>query len=541
MIRQQNAPMPRIAIAFSDVEILNGHAAKAVAFLTQFARLLRENGDDVSIILAHAGTEPIAADARWRESFRMWGIELIELDNRADPNRVPDVWLVRLSEQVAPILPAFDVVYFMDRANVAFHTTRVKRITTNVMPVCVTVLHGPSEWARCCDPTYARIPEDLNLDFVERYSALHSDFVAAPCQSILDWAKSNGWQFRGEAEVLGMPQLPDSLPPEQLAHDDHTAANRRWLAFHARVCDRKQALPYQVGAANESVRNAVDVCVTYHNQARHFPQSLDSLEHQTTQDFGVIAVDAGSPDEADRTVFNAAAERYAPRGWMFLRQPNPFSDRGGCEYLLMLDANDVAAPNAVERMLEAARLSGDDCLLSASCVFAGDEFPFDPYTSELTVPPLGYYMPLNANPAAALAGLLVLDGAMVLIRREVFEAIGGYREFYGATHGTRELLKRLALAGYKIDVLPEYLHFHRQIEAGSTHALDQFPHTGRILNPAQNKVSGLRRFAGDDEGSTLVRLVRRAYRKAVPLDMRLRLNLRLLKLIGRDPRKPRLE
>ena len=535
--------MPRIAIASSDVEILNGRAAKAVAFLTQFARLLRENGDDVSIILAHAGTEPMVADAPWRESLRLWGIELIELNNKAAANRVPDVWLARLSEQVAPILPAFDVVYSMDRANVAFHAARVKRFTTNVMPVCVTVLHGPSEWARCCDPTYARIPEDLNLDFVERYSALHSDFVVAPCQSILDWAKGNGWQFRGEAEVLGMPGLPDSLPPERLAHDDHAAANRRWLAFHARACDRKRALPYRAGAASESVR-AVDVCITYHNQARHFAQLLDSIEHQTAQDFGVVAVDAGSLDEAARTVFDAAAERYGPHGWTFLRQPNPFADgarnqaasSGGCEYLLMLDANDVAAPNAVERMLEAARLSGDDCLLSASCVFGGDEFPFDPDTSELTAPPFGYYMPLSANPAVALGDPLVLDGAMVLIRREAFEAIGGHREPCGAANETRELLERLALGGYKIDVLPEYLHFRRQSDDGFTRALDQFPPAAQSLNPVQNKLSGLRRFAGDDDGPTLVRLVRRAYRKSVPLDLRLRLHLRMLKLIRRDPR-----
>lgn len=57
-----------------------------------------------------------------------------------------------------------------------------------------------------------------------------------------------------------------------------------------------------------------------------------------------------------------------------------------------------------------------------------------------------------------------------------------------------------------------------------------------MFKPVQSSPSGLKRFAGDDEGPALVRLARRAYRGAVPLDVRLRLHRRLLKLIGRDPR-----
>jgi predicted glycosyltransferase len=57
----------------------------------------------------------------------------------------------------------------------------------------------------------------------------------------------------------------------------------------------------------------------------------------------------------------------------------------------------------------------------------------------------------------------------------------------------------------------------------------------RIFRPARSNAFGPKRFAGDDEGPALVRMVRRAYRQAVPLDARLRLHLRLLRLIRRDP------
>jgi hypothetical protein len=57
----------------------------------------------------------------------------------------------------------------------------------------------------------------------------------------------------------------------------------------------------------------------------------------------------------------------------------------------------------------------------------------------------------------------------------------------------------------------------------------------RIFKPAQSNPFGPKRFADDNEGSALVRFARRAYRQAVPLDIRLRLHLRLLRLIRRDP------
>src|SRR5208282_4052509 len=200
--------MPKIAIASCDVENLNGGSGDAGTFIKQCARLLKQNGDDVSIIVARGESDPIAVDQLSRENCRSWGIELIEVPNKQRaPNRLPDIWLVRLSEQVAPLLGAFDVVYFIDRANVAFHTVRMKRFTSGPMPVCVTVLLGPSEWFRSCSQVYPRIPEDSNLDFIERYSALHSDFVVAPSQYISNCAESNGWEFRCKPDVLGLPYV----------------------------------------------------------------------------------------------------------------------------------------------------------------------------------------------------------------------------------------------------------------------------------------------------------------------------------------------
>ena len=575
--------MPRTALVSCYVHGQKEARDDFAALATHFATLLKQAGDEVCVIAAYPDSLPIRPDPQWRQNLRSRDIELVELQNKPPRGLWPDIWATRLSEQVAPLLRAFDVVYFSDLANLAFHTVRVKRFTSDAMPVCVTVLQGPSRLRRLRGREYPRIPEDLNIDFVEQYSASHSDFVVASAQHILDWVNDDGWQFEREPLVLPLPSGAESAG----AQFDLKSANESWLDFHHLAC--KQArMPRSAAVGSSSPKlPAIDVCVPYYNKPRQFPQLLESLERQTIQNFTVIAVDDGSPDAEARAVFDAMAEKYRPRGWTFFRQPNSWVDaarnqaakHGEAPYLLMIDADDVPARNALERMLEAARLSGDDCLVSASCLFAGDGLPYDTATGELAAPVFGYYMPLGANLLAGLFEPEVFGGPMILIRRETFEALGGYRELRGAAHEDWELHARLALAGYKTDVLPEYLHFYRQLEDGLSRTSDDFLAKRRIIETydkhfasvkvygvatamygmcrqwrnlerkthgedrglglatsglGQSDGYGMRRFEKDHEGPLVVRLLRRTYRRAIPLSARLRFHERLMKLFGRD-------
>ena len=639
--------MARVAFPSYDLQTVNGTAGGVGTFITHFARLLKERGDDVTLVLTRGEAHAISVDPGWRERYRSWGIDLIEVNNDPwTPQRWPELWPMRLSEKVAPVLRDFDVVYFSDWGNTAFHTVRMKRFTTEPMPVCVTVLHGATKWVLAADRRFPEIPGDVNQEFLERYSARHSDFVVSPSRFLLDWVKRDGWEFAREPEVLGLPYLPRSPSDEgqaagdirrliffgrlqarkgydlfvrgvqdlartspetvarleevvllgyeedagaaqwvqdqlqrtglrvshrgdldsaqateflrkhvpdalvvvpsplenfpmavieaslipglnlictrgggapevfagggeaqlfepspealsakmreriqsplmsgQLARYDHAAANERWLEFHERACAPGQRMRTQGQQTNAPPRDTfvaahaqprVAVCVTYYNKARHFPQLLDSLTLQTSSDFTVIAIDDGSSDEAARALFDEMADHYTPRGWTFIRQSNRYVDgarneaarRADAEYLLMIDADDAFAPNAIERFLEAAHVSGDDCLVGGSCVFTGDDFPYDRGSGELVAPLHGHYMPLGPDVVGGIVEPTVFGGPVIFIRRQVFEAIGGYREVRGAIHEDWELHARLALAGYHADVLPEYLHFYRKLPDG---------------------------------------------------------------------------
>jgi hypothetical protein len=140
-------------------------------------------------------------------------------------------------------------------------------------------------------------------------------------------------------------------------------------------------------------------------------------------------------------------------------------------------------------MREAITLSGDDALLCGSYLFASEDRPFDPKTGEVLVPAYATCIPLGADLVGGLVNPCAFGGSMFMIRRDAFEAIGGYRELRGVGHEDWELYIRLALEGYKIDVLPELLQFYRQVDGGLARTLPAEAARRRILDAYERRLS----------------------------------------------------
>jgi O-antigen biosynthesis protein len=700
--------MAAVALVSYDVQTVDGHAGGVGAFVTHFARLLRTRGENVTIVLVSGSPDSIPIDAEWRGRYAAWGIELLEVNNApAEPDRWSAAWPARLSERLEPLLRRFDIVYLQDWANPGFHAIRRRRFSRGTGPIFVTVLHGPSAWIRSGNRKLPNVPEDLQIEYIERYSARHSDWAIAPSRYMSEWLRGRGWNFRSEPEVLGLPYLPNvpdrpvasveraaierivlfgrlevrkgfdlfadalgllctqhteavrairevvllgqeqetgsveglqralrsalgnpgfavvhiadfdssaavgylasrapetlavipspfenfpyaviealcipglnlicsrgggipevfgaaceaqlfepaapalaakllerlrsPLPPQQLAVYDYEPANARWLRFHESVLqDRASAGLMRAGherVVRAPSRPSVDVCVTYYNKGAYFPQLLRALEAQTEPGFGVIAIDDGSTDPGSRQVFDTAARAGAPRSWRFLRQANCFVDaarnraaeQSSAEFLLFIDADDVPAANAVERLVDAALASGVDCLLSGGFFFDSEEMPYDAATGARIQRAIGY-MPLGPDLIGGMVDHMVLGLPMILIRRAVFEQIGGYRERRGAGHEDWELQIRLLMAGFQSDVLPEYLLYFRRAAGGLTQTGAAFPAKLRLMETygvALHKVgmSGLTAaaFALNERCLEL----QETLRNRVPLSLRLQLD-----------------
>lgn len=628
--------MRKVAFPSYDVQTMNGWSGGTASFIVNFARQLRAWGDEVTIIAMQRRVDP-----EWRERYRSWGINIIEICNEVAPERWPKIWPVTLSEYLTPLLSNFDIVYFHDTGNPAFNIVRMKRMGAQSMPICVTVMHGSLNWIHLLEDDPLEFPVHLHNVFVEQYAARHSDYVIAPSEAIAKWSDHEGWRLPRKPDVLGLPFIPrpkqsqsqqagqlrrlvyfarlqrqkgypllvdalfllqreapevltqldevvllgsedvpgaagwvqeklrsiglsvvhygnfdslkaqdylashvsdalvvipsayenfpnaaiesslisglnilctrgggtpeifgnrgeaqlfdptpDSLAarirerlrqplrPSELVQYDFATHNERWLKFHDRISNgartRKPVVATQTMAR-------VDVCIRYFNNASQFPHLLDSLKLQTYPNFRVIAVDDGSDALNSAALFDYMADKYRGQDWVFFRESsnsanasrNRASEKADGDYLLFVAADDVLVPNAIERLVQAAQYSGDDCLTPGCLHFSGPQFPFDKRTGRPTTQVLRAEMPLGPAIAASVMDPSILCSGVILIRRSVFKAAGGFKELPSTNLGNWALQIKLATSGCRTDVVPEYLYYERKYAEGTHREADR--------------------------------------------------------------------
>lgn len=197
--------MAKVLFVSYDVQTVNGRGGGVGAFLTHFGLLLREAGDEVTILHTNAEFEPRRVDEKWRAFYREHGISLMEVTiGPPYHGRKPDFWGLRMSEAIEPLIGAFDIVYFGDWGNPALQVARKKRLSAEGRgPVLVTVLHGPNEWVLLGDRRYP-VAGNLHLEYMERYGAECSDWVVSPSSFMAEHLRRSGWRFPNVA-VLGLP------------------------------------------------------------------------------------------------------------------------------------------------------------------------------------------------------------------------------------------------------------------------------------------------------------------------------------------------
>lgn len=291
---------------------------------------------------------------------------------------------------------------------------------------------------------------------------------------------------------------PRALPSSALY--DWERANRAWLGFHQEVCEyacvaRQQSRPQVVmgtsptSAESGSDQRSVDVCIPYYNLGAYLPYLLESLACQTTQDFNVFVVNDGSTKAKSLAVFEEMKEKYEDRqNWTFVSTKNQgvcearnlAASLGNAEYICFADSDNIAAPTMIERFLEGIRRSGDDCLACYMYIFQGEKSPFKP--SGLPHPATFHFIPYGNFPALGIVHNPFGD-VNCIMRRSVFEALGGFTTDYPheINHEDRELLTRLSLAGYKLDVIPEFLLYYREREDSRLRTTDGYQNDSRVV------------------------------------------------------------
>ena len=238
-----------------------------------------------------------------------------------------------------------------------------------------------------------------------------------------------------------------------------------WSRWHA------QAAPFEAAAAHFARRAQfsgaetplVTVCIVHHERPALVRMAVDSVLDQDYPALEAVLVDDGSESAEALTTLDALEARFAERGWRVVRQENRYlgaarnaavaAARG--EWLLFLDDDNILFPDAVSRLVRAARFSGADCVPAASIRFFGDGDPRTDTGSHGA--PFRY---LGAARAWSHFRNVVGD-ACALVRREVFEAVGGFTEEYRVGLDDLSLFNRLIMTGHRVEPNPDPAYYYR--------------------------------------------------------------------------------
>ena len=241
--------------------------------------------------------------------------------------------------------------------------------------------------------------------------------------------------------------------------------NQRWIDLHAEfqsehldmppVCPRRD---YETHTQEPKV----SVCVPHYNQPEYLPQALESIQQNHYRNVQVIVCDDGSSTKDARRIFEEQKNRLEAPDWVFLEQANggvgSARNRAAAaaegEYLVFMDSDNLARPQMVGDMVRAMQHSGADAL---TCYFTAFSSATSP---KAATRPDFVYRPLGAVPLLCLLENTFGD-ANCILKRSVFEAVGGFRERPLSAYADWDFFLRLHLAGYRVDIIPRELFWYR--------------------------------------------------------------------------------
>jgi glycosyltransferase involved in cell wall biosynthesis len=202
----------------------------------------------------------------------------------------------------------------------------------------------------------------------------------------------------------------------------------------------------------------VTVCITHHERPELLKQTIASIEAQGYESFDVVLVDDGSKSAAALAMLDALEPEFAQRSWQIVRQENKYLGaarntavrHAKGEYLLFIDDDDCMRDDYIRSFAQAAASSGADVVTCFLEYFEGTNAP-----SSSTRVHHRWIMP---GPIGA--GTLVQNtfgGANALVRRALYDRIGGYTEDHGVGFEDWEFYNRALASGAQFEVVPRPL------------------------------------------------------------------------------------
>jgi len=198
------------------------------------ARLLASQGWDVHVLycgLLPPRKEMPAVTQRLRQAGIGWS-SLFDFEEPAESKveGVTDIVQLYLSERVRYALEElhqrhhFDLIEFAEWGALGFRCVQAKRAGVAFQDTRLIVrLHSSSQWMREGNHQWLSDPNEVEVDYCERYAFEHADIQVSPSRYMFEYARQVGWDVRPDARVIPYPypdaefvpaQPPEATPPE---------------------------------------------------------------------------------------------------------------------------------------------------------------------------------------------------------------------------------------------------------------------------------------------------------------------------------------
>ena len=237
---------------------------------------------------------------------------------------------------------------------------------------------------------------------------------------------------------------------------------QRWHAQTAPFAGSAERFAARARSASAATP-PVTVCFVHHERPALIRMAAESVLAQDYPNFDAVLVDDGSESPAALAALEKVEADFAARGWRVVRQENRYvgaarntaarAARG--EWLLFLDDDNVLFPDAISRLVRAARFVGADCMPAASIRFTGNGDP------RADTAALGTPIRFLGAARAWSHFANVVGDACALVRRDVFEAAGGFTEEYRVGLDDLALYNRLIRDGRRVEPLPDPVYYYR--------------------------------------------------------------------------------
>jgi glycosyltransferase involved in cell wall biosynthesis len=216
----------------------------------------------------------------------------------------------------------------------------------------------------------------------------------------------------------------------------------------------RPAFPYH--QAEISAAPIVSVITPYYNTDEVFLETVQSVLGQSCQNLQWIIVDDGSTDDASLARLRAVEASDARIKVVLQKNAGPAAARNTAvkhstgRYLCLLDSDDMLEPTFIEKCIWFLESNPQFGFCNSWSV----HFEDDSFLWKVGFETGKLHLDSNSGPP------------MSVVRREAFEASGGFDESIRFGHEDWDFWLALAKAGYWGHTLPEYLSWYRRRKEG---------------------------------------------------------------------------